>query len=185
MTRRPQGREHRPPASRHYPMRDGTDPGDADTPDTHVETLDQEAGKTLDEARMVLPGMQALFGFQLIAVFNAQFQSLGALARYAHLVAVVLVTLGIALIMSPAILHRVAERGRVSRRFIDMASYFIAWAMLPLALGLTLDVIVVGWVISESVAIVGAIGAGTFALFTTLWLVFPLAQRRRRRAEQR
>jgi hypothetical protein len=179
MARRTEGREHRQPAGARG------NGGNAAAPETHIETLDQEAGKTLDEARMVLPGMQALFGFQLIAVFNSQFQSLGVLAKYAHLVAVVLVTLGIALIMSPAILHRVAERGRVSRRFIDLASSFIAWAMLPLALGLTLDVMVVGWVISESHAIAGAVGAGALALFTTLWLVFPLTQRRRRRAEGR
>ena len=30
----------------------------------------------LDEARMILPGVQALFGFQLIAVFNQRFDDL-------------------------------------------------------------------------------------------------------------
>jgi hypothetical protein len=33
-------------------------------------TLTDAAGRLLDECRMVLPGIQALFGFQLIAVFN-------------------------------------------------------------------------------------------------------------------
>jgi len=156
-------------------------PAPAGATEVEVETLDQEAGKTLDEARMVLPGMQALFGFQLIAVFNPQFQSLGTLAKDAHLVAVVLVTLGIALIMTPAIFHRIAERGRVSRRFIDLASCFIAWAMAPLAVGLTLDVMLVAWVISESREVVIGVGAGALVLFSALWLVFPFAQRRRRR----
>ena len=36
-------------------------------PDERVEKMAQEA---IEEARMVLPGIQALFGFQLIAVFN-------------------------------------------------------------------------------------------------------------------
>jgi hypothetical protein len=39
---------------------------------------------------------------------------------------------GIALIMTPAIFHRVAERGRITRHVIDVASHLIAWAMAPL-----------------------------------------------------
>jgi hypothetical protein len=31
-------------------------------------TLEQETRNTIEEARMVLPGIQAIFGFQLIAV---------------------------------------------------------------------------------------------------------------------
>ena len=79
--------------------------------------------------------------------------------------------------------HRIAERGRISRAFIDLASQFIAWAMAPLALGLTLDLMLVSWVISESRGVVVAVGAGAAALFGALWLVFPLARRRRRRRE--
>jgi hypothetical protein len=36
-------------------------------------TLSKAAEYLLDECRMVLPGIQALFGFQLIAVFNTGF----------------------------------------------------------------------------------------------------------------
>jgi hypothetical protein len=36
--------------------------------------LDEQAD--IEEARMVLPGIQALFGFQLIAVFNERFKEL-------------------------------------------------------------------------------------------------------------
>ncbi len=40
------------------------------------ESLQQQAQQTIEEARMVLPGIQALFGFQLIAIFNIRFQDL-------------------------------------------------------------------------------------------------------------
>ena len=145
----------------------------------HVESLEEEAGKTLSEARMVLPGMQALFGFQLIAVFNQGFRELGALERYVHLCALLLVTVGIALIMTPAIFHRIAERGRVSRRFIELASRFIACAMVPLALGIVLDLALVAWVIAQSVPIAIGVGSATLVLFAGLWFVFPWSQRRR------
>ena len=36
-------------------------------------TLAEAAQALLDECRMILPGIQALFGFQLIAVFNIIF----------------------------------------------------------------------------------------------------------------
>ncbi|MDQ2943358.1 MAG: hypothetical protein M3R21_06785 [Candidatus Dormibacteraeota bacterium] len=40
----------------------------------------------LNEGRMVLPGIQALFGFQLIAVFNQTFsQRLSPAEQYLHL----------------------------------------------------------------------------------------------------
>ena len=38
-----------------------------------TESLETEVEQILEEARMVLPGIQALFGFQLIAVFNQRF----------------------------------------------------------------------------------------------------------------
>jgi hypothetical protein len=40
------------------------------------ESLKDEIANLIEEARMVLPGIQALFGFQLIAVFNDGFRDL-------------------------------------------------------------------------------------------------------------
>jgi hypothetical protein len=51
---------------------------------------------------MVLPGIQALFGFQLIAVFNDRFQQLEGLYQLIHFIALVLVALSVAIIMTPA-----------------------------------------------------------------------------------
>jgi hypothetical protein len=45
------------------------------TPEKREELpLSKAAEYLLDECRMVLPGIQALFGFQLIAVFNSSFE---------------------------------------------------------------------------------------------------------------
>ena len=49
------------------------------------ESLKEQARSTHEEARMVLPGIQALFGFQLIAVFNRPFFELGSADRLLHL----------------------------------------------------------------------------------------------------
>ena len=59
----------------------------------HRETLEEEATHVTDEARMVLPGVQAVLGFQLIAVFNQRFQELSAGEQLLHLAAFLLMAL--------------------------------------------------------------------------------------------
>ena len=62
-------------------------------------SLDAAASHLLEECRMVLPGIQALFGFQLIAVFNQGFgEKLSQAQQVVHLVALVLTTLSMALV---------------------------------------------------------------------------------------
>ena len=61
----------------------------------------------LEECRMVLPGIQALFGFQLIAVFNQGFsEKLSVTEQRLHWLAFGLVAIAIALVMftRPALL---------------------------------------------------------------------------------
>jgi hypothetical protein len=68
------------------------------------ESLETEVEQALEEARMVLPGIQALFGFQLIAVFNQRFdQALGEPGKRLHLGAVVLTAIALGLIMAPGL----------------------------------------------------------------------------------
>ena len=67
--------------------------------DAEPETLQEQARNSLDEARMVLPGIQAVFGFQLIAVFNARFERLDVPLQFTHLVSLCLVVLAMALLM--------------------------------------------------------------------------------------
>ena len=80
-------------------------------------SLEEEIRTVIEEVRMVLPGIQAFFGFQLIAVFNNRFQELTHTEQVLHLIALLLLAVSIALIMTPAAYHRIAERGMVSRPF--------------------------------------------------------------------
>ena len=74
------------------------------------------ARAAIEEARMVTPGIQVLFGFQLVAAFNERFRQLGPIEQALHFVALVLVALSVALIMTPAAYHRISEPDR-SRDF--------------------------------------------------------------------
>jgi hypothetical protein len=77
----------------------------------------------LEECRMVLPGIQALFGFQLIAVLNPSFaQKLSQAEQRLHLLAIALAAVAVALIMTPAAYHRQTGPQEVSETFIRLSS---------------------------------------------------------------
>jgi hypothetical protein len=146
-------------------------------------SLEEETKTTIEEARMVLPGIQALFGFQLIAVFNTRFHDFSSLEQALHLVALLLVAFATALIMTPAAYHRIAERGIVSRRFVDLASRFLEWALMPLMLGISLDLFLLGRLILNNAAMSAAIASTMFLVFFGLWYVFPRARAKKSRRE--
>ena len=130
---------------------------------------------------MVLPGVQALFGFQMIAVFSDGFwHRLSGPQQMLHLVAIALVVCAIALVMAPAALHRQTQPLAVSERFIRVASNLLLASMFPLALGLCLEVYLVGTVIMRNAVAAGAIALLAAALFAYLWFVFPRRERARR-----
>jgi hypothetical protein len=145
-----------------------------------IDDLDKEAEHLLEEARMVLPGIQALFGFQLIAFFNQRFtDGLSAADQCIHLGALLLAALSIGFVMAPAAYHRQAEPGQVSRAFVKIATRLITIGMLPLLIALTLDTYVVAkLVFHDARGIYPAVGL--FSVLAVLWYAWPQWRRTRR-----
>ena len=141
------------------------------------EQADKAGREAIEEARMVLPGIQALFGFQLIAVFNERFKELTEDEQLIHFSATILVTIAVALIMTPAAYHRLAEQTTISKFFVWLASWLIAAAMVPLMLGLTLEVYLLGLLVIGDSKTSLAVSTALFGIFSFAWFVFPLAMR--------
>jgi len=136
--------------------------------------LDKAAQFVLDECRTVLPGIQALFGFQLIAVFNTGFaEKLTAAEQRTHLVAIVLVALAAALLMTPAATHCRAGASTLSWKFVAFASRLLLWSLLPLGIATSLDAYLIARAILHSASGAAAIAAGLLGAFATLWIVVP------------
>ena len=136
-------------------------------------TLSEATEHLLEESRMVLPGMQALFGFQLIAVFNATFaERLDLVHQRLHLVSITLVVLAIAIIMAPAAYHRQRLPRAVSEHFVALSTRLLLMSMAPLAVAICLDFYVVAWLIVGS-AISAALAACLLGVFVGLWFVMP------------
>lgn len=139
--------------------------------------LSEAAGHLLDECRMVLPGIQALFGFQLIAVFNQRFgEKLSHHEQLLHLASMVLVVVAIGIVMAPAAFHRMVEPRSVSAQFIRISSWLLLCAMACLAAGICVDFYVVAKMIWRPLPAV-AIAAALAAVFAALWLVLPMRYR--------
>jgi len=128
---------------------------------------------------MVLPGIQALFGFQLIAVFNEGFsKKLKEDLQRLHLAAIGLTCLAIALIMAPAAYQRQTSPRAVSDDFIRLSSRMLVGSMFPLAASISLEVYLVGSIILKNGWAI-ALAVGAFVLFLSLWFVLPWRRGRR------
>ena len=145
------------------------------------ESLEDEVSHILEEARMIVPGIQALLGFQLMVVYNeAFFRKLDGAHRYVHLVSLCLIALAMGLVITPAAYHRQAEPGRLTRTLARRASRLLEAALGALMAGVVLDVYLIALVISESTVVSAAIGVGLFAALAALWFAFPRIAKARR-----
>jgi len=128
----------------------------------------------LEECRMVLPGIQALFGFQLIAVFNSTFRErLSSTEQYFHLAAIGLVTMAVALVMAPAAFHRQTSPQAATQNFITIAGRLLLLSMFPLMLGISLDFYLIARLILNNTLISLLLSTVLLILFATLWFLLP------------
>jgi uncharacterized membrane protein (DUF485 family) len=140
--------------------------------------LSEAVTHLLEECRMVLPGIQALFGFQLIAVFNPTFQEkLSSPERLLHLSAIVLVVISIAMIMAPAAYHRQKDPEAVTEGFIAIATRLLLCSMFPLMLAIGFECFLVTRLITNRVS-AGLVLAGLLVCVCfMLWFVLPRSRK--------
>ena len=112
-------------------------------------SLDSATRHILEECRMVLPGIQALFGFQLIAVFNQGFnEKLSTAQQQLHFISIILTVCAVALVMTPAALHRQIDPLAVIRWFIDSSTMLLLLSMFPLGLSISLELYIIAQIIT-------------------------------------
>ncbi|HWB51120.1 MAG TPA: DUF6328 family protein [Stellaceae bacterium] len=130
--------------------------------------------QSLTEARVIIPGAQALLGFQLSIILTHPFAELPAIAQAVHAACLGLIALSVILLMAPAAYHRIVYEGEDCPEMYRIASTLITLATVPLALGLAGDVyVVVAKIAGAGVGI--AAGLGTVMLLLGLWYAYPFA----------
>ena len=131
----------------------------------------------LTEARVIIPGAQALFGFQFVAMLTTGFERLPDNAKLVHAIALGLVALNVILLMTPAALHRLSFGGEDSASFLRMGSAFVIAAPLFLAGGIALEAYVVMQKVDGGQGWAAAAGGASFLVLAGLWYALPLVLR--------
>jgi uncharacterized protein DUF6328 len=133
----------------------------------------------LVEARVVLPGAQVLFGFQLAIVLTQSFELLPAASKIVHAASLFLVALAVMLLMAPAPYHRIVYAGEDTEDMYRVGSVLVTAATLPLGLGLAGDIyVVIAKIWGSSAA--GLLASGlALLLLIGLWYLYPLVAAKR------
>ena len=138
--------------------------------------LHTKIDQMLTEARIILPGAQALFGFQLSVVLTQAFEQLPLQSHIAHAISITFVAVTVMLLMAPASYHRIVYAGEDSEDMHSTGSVLITAATLSLAIGLAVDIHVVMAKIADSGTIGLASGLVAFLLLSGMWYGYPLAR---------
>ncbi len=148
-------------------------------PDGNGSTpLATKVEQVLTEARVIIPGAQALFGFQFIAMLTAGFDQLPQGSKIVHAIALGLVAINVILLMTPAALHRLSFDGEDSESFLRAASALVTTAPLFLAAGIAAESYVVLGKVTEDNLVAAGFAAASFAVLIGFWYALPLIARR-------
>lgn len=144
------------------------------------DSVKDRVNHVLTETRVVLPGAQALLGFQLAGVLMESFEKLPESSKYIHLASMFAVAIATILLMTPAAYHRIAEQGRETEHFHRIAGRLLLAAMAVLAAGISGDFyVVVAKTLQSSTAAIVFAGL-TLLFFYGLWFGFTFAQKQSR-----
>jgi len=152
----------------------------SDEDDKEQTPLHTRIDQMLTESRVMLPGAQAILGFQFAVMLSKSFDQLPASARVVHVAALVLVAFTVILLMTPAAIHRITFGGEDAERFHTIGGRFVIAAAVPLGLGLSLELFVALVRATQSPALGIAGACAIAALFAGLWFVQPLLLRARK-----
>jgi uncharacterized protein DUF6328 len=142
--------------------------------------LEDRIDFVLIEARVILPGVQALLGFQLIVVLTESFASLPASSAYVHLAALAAIAISAVLLIAPAAHHRIVFAGEDDPAFLPIASAYLLAGTVFLALGMSADCYVIVTKVLGSASWGAAAAIATVVLCLGLWHVAPLIMRGRK-----
>jgi Family of unknown function (DUF6328) len=140
------------------------------------ERLDRELIELLNELRVVMPGVQVLFGFLLTVPFQQQFQTVDSFQRTVYFATLLLTAASAAFLMSPSAFHRLTFRAGQKPYLIRLATRQTIVGMALLALAMNGVVLLLTDLLFHATTVVVVVVAMSL-LF--LWLWFGLAWARK------
>ncbi|MDX6702084.1 MAG: hypothetical protein QOF26_2310 [Baekduia sp.] len=141
-----------------------------------AERLDRELIELLNELRVVMPGVQLLFGFLLTVPFQQGFSKIDAFQRDVYFATLVLTAASAAFLMAPSAFHRLTFRAGQKPYLIELGTRQTIAGMVLLAFAMNGALLLLTDILfkARTVSITVAAMAGLYG-----WLWFGVALRRR------
>lgn len=140
----------------------------------NIEELRRNTDQILQGIRIVLPGTQAVMGFQFIAFFNPVFQGLPTSLKTLHFITLILSILCSLCLIAPVAFQQIGEDGKATNRFLNFTKKMLSIAMLFLLLSVVGNLYVAAKVISVDTTIALLISASLFSAGIILWYGYAL-----------
>ena len=136
--------------------------------------LDRELLELLNELRVVLPGVQALFAFLLIVPFNDRFAGVTGMERAVYTVALLASALACVLFITPPAFHRLRFRRHDKVQLLRIGNRCAIAGLAALAVAMVAAFFLIAEVLFG--AAVGIALAAVIAVpIAVLWWVVPIA----------
>jgi hypothetical protein len=135
--------------------------------------------QVLTEARVIIPGNQALLGFQFAGILQTGFRELAPWLKWVHLASLSFIALSTVLLLTPAAYHRIVEQGEETEHFYRVAQVMVLCSLPPLAVGICGDFVLVVYKFTEMRG-ASLVAAGLMlSIFGVLWFGYPWFRRNR------
>jgi hypothetical protein len=156
-------------------MASDTSKNEARSNEDEGERLDRELIELLNELRVIMPGVQVLFGFLLTVPFQQGFEKIDPFQRDVYFATLILTAIAAAFLMAPSAFHRLTFRAGQKPYLLRLGTRQMIVGMGALALAMNGTLLLLTDILFHSltVAITLACSATLFA-----WLWFGLALRR-------
>ena len=142
------------------------------------ERVDRELSELLEEIRVLLPGVEILFGFLIILPFSGSFDEISGFERVLYLASLLTTSAGLALLVSPTTHHRLSFREMDKERMLFTANRLVLVASVLVLFGIGMAV----YLVVESVlggVVAGMIAAANAVWFAWFWFGLPLVRKAR------
>ncbi len=140
----------------------------------------QELRQLSEDLRVMLPGVQVLFGFLLILPFTSSLPQRSAWDRAFYFTAFVTAAVAVAFFIAPSAQHRLRWRENGEEQLLETGNRLALYGTAFLSISVTAVLLLITKLLYGPLwgACVAAAGATSFVW---LWYGLPLLQRRRKR----
>ena len=143
------------------------------------ERVDRELSELVEETRVVLPGVEILFGFLIILPFQFS-DELTGFERVLYLGAFLAVSIGLVLLVASTVEHRIRFRHMDKEQWLFRANRQMIAGIVFVAVGVVLTVYLVLETILGGMPAL-ALAAANAAAFAWFWFLAPTWRRRSER----